>query len=516
VAADLKRIAKRSGAAWAAKDLWRGMLDDAYEFCLPMRNRWSTQSEGEQKMDRVFDSTAIEATQRFSSRLQSQLTPPFQHWADLTAGPIVPPDQLQMVQAKLQTITKQLFAAIHASNFDTSIGEVYLDGAITTAAMLVLEGDDNSPLNFIAAPSHTFATDDGVYGGVDGVFRRWEAPVREIRSTWPEADISADMEKIERDTPEKKLKLQEATFWDQKQGYYCYVVWEEATAANGEPHKIVERKYQEHPWVVFQWMKVAGESQARGPALYVLPDIKTLNKTKELILKNASLAVSGVWTAVDDGVINPDTVEIVPGAVIGVEASGNLQALQFGGRFDVAQMVVQDLQMGIKRALFDNQLPSDTGPVRSPTEILARVKELQEEIGAPFGRVVNTFLRPMLQRCLNILARKGMIDVPLDPKTGRPTLKIDGMSVKLEVTSPLARLQSATDVDRVVNWLQISQLAGPEAFAMGVKVEDVPGWLAAALGVDLKLTRSPEEKKALMEMAGQAMAQQQQGAAPQG
>jgi hypothetical protein len=122
----------------------------------------------------------------------------------------------------------------------------------------------------------------------------------------------------------------------------------------------------------------------------------------------------------------------------------------------------------------------------------------------------------MLQRCLNILARKGMIDVPLDPKTGRPTLKIDGMSVKLEVTSPLARLQSATDVDRVVNWLQISQLAGPEAFAMGVKVEDVPGWLAAALGVDLKLTRSPEEKKALMEMAGQAMAQQQQGAAPQG
>jgi hypothetical protein len=281
-------------------------------------------------------------------------------------------------------------------------------------------------------------------------------------------------------------------------------------------HKIVERKYQEHPWVVFQWMKVAGESQARGPALYVLPDIKTLNKTKELILKNASLAVSGVWTAVDDGVINPDTVEIVPGAVIGVESAGNLQALQFGGRFDVAQMVVQDLQMGIKRALFDNQLPSDTGPVRSPTEILARVKELQEEIGAPFGRVVNTFLRPMLQRCLNILARKGMIDVPLDPKTGRPTLKIDGMSVKLEVTSPLARLQSATDVDRVVNWLQISQLAGPEAFAMGVKVEDVPGWLAAALGVDLKLTRSPEEKKALMEMAGQAMAQQQQGAAPQG
>ena len=45
-------------------------------------------------------------------------------------------------------------------------------------------------------------------------------------------------------------------------------------------------------------------------------DIKTLNKTLELLLKNASLAISGIYTAADDGVLNPNNIRITPGAII--------------------------------------------------------------------------------------------------------------------------------------------------------------------------------------------------------
>ncbi len=55
-------------------------------------------------------------------------------------------------------------------------------------------------------------------------------------------------------------------------------------------------------------MKVAGEIYGRGPVITALPDIKTLNKVKELVLKNASLAIAGVYTAADDGVLNPNTI----------------------------------------------------------------------------------------------------------------------------------------------------------------------------------------------------------------
>ena len=47
-----------------------------------------------------------------------------------------------------------------------------------------------------------------------------------------------------------------------------------------------------------------------------LPDIKTANKVVELILKNASIAVTGIWLADDDGVLNPANVKLVPGSII--------------------------------------------------------------------------------------------------------------------------------------------------------------------------------------------------------
>jgi hypothetical protein len=506
---DLKKLIARAEAAWQRKLQWQGILDDAYEFCLPMRNRYSDKTEGSQKLDRVFDGTAIEAVQRFASRFQSQLTPPFQTWAVLSDGPLVPQEKKEQVRTQLQTINKQLFAAIHASNFDHMIGEVYLEGAISTAGMLILEGDDSSPLLMQAVPNYQFATDDGPMGSVDGAFRRWEAPVREIEETWTDAELPEDLARIGRDTPEQKVKLEEGTFYDSRAKKYAYVVWWKG-GAKAEPHKIVERWYNEHPWVFFRWTKVAGEAMARGPALYVLPDIKTLNKVKELVLKNASLSVAGVWTAVDDGVINPDTIQITPGAVVEIGAQGNLQALQTGGRFDVSQFIIDDLQMTIKRALFDNQLPPDAGPVRSPTEIMERVKELQEETGAPFGRISHEFIRPLLQRCLNILVRKGIIQIPgADPAAPTPELKIDGLSVAIEITSPLARVQQMNDVDGVVNWLQISSFAGQEAVMGSVKVEDIPPWFADKLGIDLKLVRSESERAELQKAMAQMMAQQQ-------
>ena len=68
------------------------------------------------------------------------------------------------------------------------------------------------------------------------------------------------------------------------------------------------------PWIVARYMKVAGEVYGRGPLVTAIPDIKTLNKTLELLLlKNASLSIAGVYTAADDGVLNPQTISISAG-----------------------------------------------------------------------------------------------------------------------------------------------------------------------------------------------------------
>ena len=76
-----------------------------------------------------------------------------------------------------------------------------------------------------------------------------------------------------------------------------------------------------------------------------LPDIKTANKVVELILKNATIAVTGIWQAEDDGVLNPSNIRLTPGAIIPkAVGSKGLSPLQTAGDFDVSELVLSDLR----------------------------------------------------------------------------------------------------------------------------------------------------------------------------
>ena len=90
-------IMEREAKAQARKDEWRTIYEDCYEFALPQRNLYSGYYEGKVagkgKMARVFDSTAIHATQRFANRLQAGLFPPYKQWCRLEPGSAVPEEQ---------------------------------------------------------------------------------------------------------------------------------------------------------------------------------------------------------------------------------------------------------------------------------------------------------------------------------------------------------------------------------------------------------------------------------------
>ena len=66
--------------------------------------------------------------------------------------------------------------------------------------------------------------------------------------------------------------------------------------------------FETNPYIVFRWSVASGELYGRSPIMRALPDIKTANKVVELVLKNATIAVSGIWQADDDGVINLNNI----------------------------------------------------------------------------------------------------------------------------------------------------------------------------------------------------------------
>ena len=72
---ETKQLKKRYKGCQTRKEQWRAIYEEAYEYCLPMRNLYDGYYEqdtpGQNKMKRVFDSTAIHSTARFANRIQS-------------------------------------------------------------------------------------------------------------------------------------------------------------------------------------------------------------------------------------------------------------------------------------------------------------------------------------------------------------------------------------------------------------------------------------------------------------
>ena len=510
-----EQILKRQATAQAKKDEFQQLYQDAYEFALPQRQLygvWEGGAVGSKKMQRVFDSTAINSTQRFANRLQSVVFPPQRKWAKLEAGSDIPPEQKQQAQAILEVYQEKMFTVLNQSNFDIAMGEFLLDLAVGTACMMVQPGDDVQPLNFIPVPLFLVSYEEGANGQVDNVYRRMRMKGESIQRQWPDAEISDDLKRRIENKPTDDVELLEATIYDYKRGDYCYHVIDKVSKT-----EIVYRRRKMSPWVISRYMKVAGEIYGRGPLMTALPDIKTLNKVKELLLKNASLAVAGVYTAADDGVLNPNTVKITPGAIIPVARNGGSQgpallALPRSGDFNVSQLVINDMTQSIKRILLDESLPPDNMSARSATEIVERMKELAQNLGSAFGRLINETMIPVTAKILEVMDERGLIDMPL---------RVNGLEVKVTPVAPLAMAQNMEEVNSIMQYMQISQSLGTDG-QLAIKTDVLVDYLADKLGVPAAVRNTAAERAVLMEemknqqqqqAIAQAMAMQAQAGA---
>ena len=130
----------------------RNLYDGYYEQDLP----------GQNKMKRVFDSTAINSTARFANRIQSALFPPQQSWCRLIPGTNVPEEAKVETQQALDFATEMMFSLMRQSGFDIAMGEFLLDLAVGTAVMLVQKGDDVQRIKYQAIPMYHITFDHGL------------------------------------------------------------------------------------------------------------------------------------------------------------------------------------------------------------------------------------------------------------------------------------------------------------------------------------------------------------------
>lgn len=500
----LKQIKERASSAFKREDNWRSLLEDCYDYCLPNRNLFGDEQDGQKKMDKVFDSTAVEAIQDGAGKIQDNIAPIWMKWAVIRPSAEVErmegyEDFEQQIKEEQQKNTDIIFDYINRSNFHSQFFESCVDLLIGTNTLAIDETfKPDNPIVFSTIPQKGIAFSEGSDGVIHTHFRRHKLRARNIESTYVGFEASQQIrEKIDKD-PECEVLIHQGIIHDEKTDTYHGVVWVD------EEDKISwYMDYKDsNPWNTSRYTKVAGEVRGRGPAVQLLADIKTLNKIKEFSLQKAAIDLSGIWMATDDGVTNPYNMTLSPGVVMTVGSNNSqnpsLMRLDTSTNLNLVLFEVQNLENRIKRAFFGDLRDPDS-PVRSATEIALDSREMLKKMGSAFGRLQTELLIPIINRVAWILQRNGII---------KP-IKINGKLLTVQFTSPLAVAQDMQEMMAVQQAIEFTAAtSGPEMVKVNFVIEDIGSWAGGKVGMPQELIRDKAEKTKAIE-AGRAAAQQQ-------
>lgn len=498
-----KQYLKKYEKARAYRTSFEDLFQECYDYCLPQREGFYYDAPGQRRDDRIFDETAVVGVQEFASRLQSGLVPNFARWADLVAGSEVPDEEQDEVNNSLDEVTEYLFEILANSNFAQEIHESFMDLAVGTSCLLVEEGDAVNPVRFSAIPLPKVVLETGPDDKIDHVYRERDVRYNDISIVYPKAKLSDKHMTMKSKRGDEKCKILEVVcrLYDkpneERFGYYVIdkthseLIFQDIFTGVGS-----------NPFVCFRWSKAAGEVYGRGPLISALSAIKTTNLTVQLILENAQMAISGIYQMDDDGIINVDTINLVPGTVIPRSPGARgLEPVAAAGRFDVANLVLNDMRLNIKRALYNDMLGDPNKTPATATEIAERMADLSRRIGSAFGRLQAEMVQPVLQRVIYILKKQGRIDLPT----------VNGREVKIRSVSPLAQAQSNQDISTVNRFLEVvGGRFGPQMVNMLIDTEETALYLAKKFGVPDSLIRDEAQREQLQQIA-QMLAQQQQG-----
>ena len=454
---------------------WEGLWRDCLDHCLPGR-------PGQGAVP-IYDGTGADAAEQLAASLLAELTPPWGAWFGLVPAEPAAADPAEATA--LEDSARRLGAEMDRANFAVEMHQAFLDLVIAGTALLQVEENapgEASALRFTAVPLLDAALEEGPSGRLDTVYRRQMLTASEITARFPGIELPRHLREPADGEPAKLAVIERVA--PDARGYAWHAVLEDPAAA---PLLLGQGRFATSPYIAFRWLRAPGETYGRSPVMKALPDIRTANKVVELTLKNASIAVAGIWQAEDDGVLNPANIRLVPGAIIPkAVGSAGLTPLAAPGKFDVSQLVLGDLRGRIRHALLADRLGPVQGARMTATEVLERSAEMARLLGAVYGRLQTELLAPLLQRCAGIARRRGLIPAQHLP---------DGRRVALAYRSPLAQVQARGDAANTLMWLEAVGRMG-EAAAASVDAHAAVQHLARVLGVAPGLLRPAPEAAA--------------------
>lgn len=431
---------------------------------------------GAKKTQQQVDATGALALHRFCAIADSLVTPRNMHWHGLQGDDYVMKDRASRLW--FENTTQLLFRMRYAATANFA-GQNYNNwqslGAFGNSTMFVDKFDNRwsggiAGLRYKSVPFGETFYGENHQGKVDRIIRWFKLTAYQAVQKWgrdalPQALVSALEQNSQwpynflhcvrprgDDYDPERLDERGMAF----SSHYISI--------EGQCLMQAEKGYRTFPYAVSRYDQTPGEVYGRGPAMIVLPALKTLNAEKTTFLKQGHRAADPVLLMADDGIVGMD---MRPGAQNKGGVSSDGKALVH--TLPTGDINISEKMMGEERAIIDDVFLVSLFKVLSehPNMTATQVVELVNEKGmlvAPtLGRQHTEYVGGMVPRELDLLAEMGMLErMP-------PRLQEAMGHYEVTDTSPLAKSAQMSEAAGFNRWVENLRTTA-------MQMED-PSWL---------------------------------------
>ncbi|MCP4328418.1 MAG: phage head-tail adapter protein [Alphaproteobacteria bacterium] len=448
---------KRQGQLAAKRATWESHWQEIADRVLPRQAAFvADRTPGAKRTEKIFDSTAPLALERFAAAMEGMLTPRGQRWHHLRASdPRL--NEIDAVRVWFERAEDILFARRYSpdANYASQQHEVYMSLGAFGSGVLFLDEITGRGLRYRAIHlAECFFAEDS-HGRIDTNYRKFRLSARQAAQHWgAQALPRAIRDAVDRE-PDKEFEFLHCVFprGERKAGRRDRLNMPFASLYIAiEGRRVIEEGgFEEFPYAISRYVTAPREVYGRSPAMQVLADIKMLNEMAKTTLRAAHKAVDPPLLVADDGVMS--------------RINTRPNALNFGGINNRGQALVQPLQtaanvpLGLEMENQRRQVINDAflvtlfqilveQPSQTATEALIRAQEKGVLLAPTVGRQQSEALGPMIAREIAILGRAGRLP-PLPP-----VLADAGDGFEIEYSSPLSRAQRAEEAVGIVRTLE--------------------------------------------------------------
>lgn len=483
------------------------------------RGRDGNQEKGRVLTDKIFDATPALALDRFAAAAHSLVTPRNQTWQKFKSSD----EQLMKsiaVQRYFDELTRVVFAARYAGNFDNQVHECYYDlGAFSTMCLYI--GDTGSKILYRSVPMWQAFFAENQFGVVDCVHREYWLTARQAIKQFAAEKLPVAIRNAAQRTPDAEFPFLCVTKpreeFDVARMDFRGMPFMSMEVSLVDSSVVKEEGFRRFPYAVGRYSVTPGEVYGRGPAEIVLPDVNMLNEMNKTTMQAAQLKLLPPLLAQADGVLS--AIRLTPAAINygGIDDQGRqlVAPLQVGGDVGIG-IELMDQKRGVIVDAFWGKMYQVLleNPQMTATQAMLIAQQQGALLAPTASRIESEFLAAIAARELAILDQARVLPEP------PPELIEAGMGYEIEYDSPMSRARRAEEGVAILRSIEqlvpAAQAAGdPKVVFSRVKWPEVAKTIFEVNGAPAKILFTDEEMESVD--AANAQAAQTQallGAAP--